>query len=222
MSNNQHDEEEVEETANALVDAMIKSANMPQPVPELKYIQMQNVDVESRTLYIFGEIEESFGDWFNITLKYLERRSHDPITIWLNTTGGSVEAMFVFHDLVKLSPCEITVIATGQVCSAGVLMLACGHKRYVTESCILMAHGFQDSSAGTPLQIECYLKVIKWQQEHWANLMAKYTPEFVDNKPRNINYWLQILKKNAEWWVTGGEAIVHEGLADAILQKENK
>ena len=98
MSNNQHDEEEVEETANALVDAMIKSANMPQPVPELKYIQMQNVDVESRTLYIFGEIEESFGDWFNITLKYLERRSHDPITIWLNTTGGSVEAMFVFHD----------------------------------------------------------------------------------------------------------------------------
>jgi len=222
MSNKQN--EEVEETATELITAMIDSANMPRPAPELKHIQAMGADVEDRALYVFGEIDDNFGAWFTTALKYLERLNHDPITIWLNTPGGDVESMFVFHDLVQLSPCEITVIATGQVCSAGVLMLACCHKRYVTESCILMSHGFQDSTRGTSRQMKDYVKVVEWQEEHWAQLMSRYTPDFVDGRARDSKYWSQLVKRASEWWVTGGDAIVHEGLADAVLKRgdENK
>ena len=98
-------------------------------------------------------------------------------------------------------------------------MLACGNKRYVTESCILMSHRSQDAMHGNLEQMEGYLKVVKWQEEHWATLMDRYTPDFVDGRPRDARYWFQLGKKTAEWWITGGDAIVGEGLADAVLGK---
>jgi len=58
---------------------------------------------------------------------------------------------------------------------------------------------------------------VKWSEQHWARLMDRYTPEAVDGKARDVSYWFQLGKKRAEWWVLGGEAIVAEGIADAIF-----
>jgi ATP-dependent protease ClpP protease subunit len=213
--------EDVEGAAMDMVDAMIASANSPKPAPELMHIQLMDVDLDKRELYVGGDIEEDFGSWFTATLRYLENRSHDPITVWLNTPGGSVLSMFTFHDLVRKSPCEIIIIATGQVCSAGVLMLACGNKRLVTESTILMSHRGEDAIIGSLEQMEAQMKVQKWFEEHWAELMARYTPETgPDGKPRDQRYWFQLGKKNAEWWITGGAAIIAEGLADGIYGED--
>jgi ATP-dependent Clp protease protease subunit len=213
-------EEEMGARADELIDAIYESANMPRPAPELQHIQGMDVDVDGRTLYVSGEITEDFGAWFTASLKYLEKRSDKPITIWLNTPGGDVMSMFVFSDLVHISPCEITVIGTGQVCSAGVLMLACGHKRLVTESCILMSHRSTDAMSGNLEEMESYIKVVKWQEDHWSELMARYTPDFVEGKARDSKYWFQLGKKTSEWWVTGGEAIVREGIADEVLRRD--
>lgn len=209
--------DELEIAMDGLIEGLIEidDSNSPKPVPELTYIQNMGADVGRRELYVMDEIDEEFGLWFTTAIRYLERKSHEPITIWLSTPGGSVESMFTFHDLVRASPCEITIIATGQVCSAGVLMLACGHKRLVTESTILMSHRSHDSMEGNLEQMESYLKVMKWGEEHWAELMDRYTPDFVDGKARDQRHWFQLGKKNAEWWIMGSKAIVKEGLADA-------
>lgn len=215
---NVRNEDELEEQAEEIIEAILESANTPKPVPELSHIQNMDVDVERREIYVGGEITEDFGSWFTATLRHLEKRSSAPITIWLNTPGGSVISMFTFHDLVRASDCEITIIATGQVCSAGVLMLACGNNRLVTESTILMSHRGHDAMSGNLEQMESYLKVIKWQEEHWAELMDRYTPDAIDGRARDQRYWFQLGKKTAEWWITGGAQIIAEGLADGIYE----
>lgn len=212
--------EETEEALENLIEGLmgVEEANTPKAVPELIHIQNMGADLGKRELYVMDEITEDFGLWFTTAIRYLEKQSHDPITIWLSTPGGSVESMFTFHDLVRSSPCEVTIVATGQICSAGVLMLACGHKRLVTESTILMSHRAQDGMSGNLEQMESYLKVMKWGEEHWAELMARYTPEHVDGKARDQRYWFQLGKKTAEWWIMGGKAIVKEGIADEIFR----
>jgi len=190
------------------------------PAPELTHIQNLDVNLRAREMFVGGEIDDNFGSWFTSVIRYLESRSHEPVTVWLNTPGGDVQSMFTFHDLVRASPCEITVIGTGQVCSAGVLMLACGHKRLVTESTILMSHRGEDAIMGSLEQMEAQMKVVKWAEEHWATLMDRYSPEMgPDGRPRDARYWFQLGKKSAEWWILGGENIVAEGLADGVFGK---
>lgn len=199
----------------------------PLLAPELTHIQEMNVNVKTREIFVDGDIEEDFGPWFTVALRYLESKcwstegfTAKPITIWLNTPGGDINSMFTFHDLVRASKCDITIIGTGQVCSAGVLMLACGDIRKVTESCVLMSHRSEGTHEGNLEQLEALAKVARWQEEHWAKLMARYTPEEVDGKTRDWKYWFNQGKKTTQWWLTGGEAIVHEGLASEVLRMD--
>ncbi len=213
--------EEEELTMEDLVMAL-EDLQTPVPAPELTHIQNMNVNLKTRELFVAGDITDSFGDWFTCVIRYLESISSDPIIIWLNTPGGDVSSMFTFHDLVRASTCEVVTIGTGQVCSAGVLMLACGNKRLVTESAVLMSHRGEDSITGNLEQMEAQIKVVKWSEEHWGVLMDRYTDDTgPDGRARDAKYWFQLGKKSAEWWITGGNAIIAEGIADEIYNAKN-
>lgn len=213
--------EEEEYTMEDVVVA-IEELHTPIPAPELIHIQNMDVNLKTRELFVGGEITDEFGDWFTCVMRYLEHQSSDPIIVWLNTPGGDVSSMFTFHDLVRASTCKVVTIGTGQVCSAGVLMLACGNKRLVTESTILMSHRSEEKLIGNLEQMEAQMKVVKWSEEHWGVLMDRYTPDKgEDGKVRDARYWFQLGKKSAEWWITGGVAIIAEGIADEIYNADN-
>ena len=213
--------EDEEFTMEDVVIAMEDLQN-PVPAPMLTHIQNMNVNLKTRELFVAGDITPEFGDWFTCVIRYLESHSDEPIIVWLNTQGGDVSSMFTFHDLVRASTCKIITIGTGQVCSAGVLMLACGNYRLVTESTVLMSHRGEDSITGNLEQMETQMKVVKWSEEHWGVLMDRYSDETgPDGKARDARYWFQKGKKTAEWWVTGGEAIIAEGIADEMYNAEN-
>lgn len=190
--------------------------------PELVHINKMNVNVLTREIFVADEIGEEFGSWFTCVMAYLESLNTAPVTIWLNTPGGDENSMFTFHDIVRASMCHVRVIGVGQVCSAGVLMLACGHERLVTENCVLMSHRGKGGVEGDLETMEARMKYVKWAEQQWGRLMARYTPESVDGQLRDEKYWFQLGKKRSEWWVFGGAAIVKEGIADAIYPNVRK
>lgn len=190
--------------------------------PELYWIGQLQVDTNSREIYIYGEIDENFGDAFLKIFRFLLNKSHDPITIWLNTPGGDLEAAFMFYDLVTSSPASVITIGTGSICSAGVLMLSCGYRRLVTENCSVMSHessfyanekGIRHSEAKDRRKWE------DWTSERFTILLGKCTSRTKPDK--DGAYWKKITERKAEYWILGGESIVAEGLADAVLTKED-
>jgi len=198
---------------------IFEDLHRPVPAPEYAHIQELDVNLNTREIFVGGEITIDFGDWFTCLLRYLESKSSDPIAVWLNTPGGDVQSMFIFHDLVRASSCEIITIGAGQVCSAGVLMLACGNRRLVQQSTILMSHRGEDSVTGSLEQMEAQMKVVRWYEDHWAQLMDRYTPNVgPDGRARDERYWFQLGKKQSEWWITGGDTIVAEGIADSVYK----
>lgn len=216
-----YDEDYIVEQVMTDLAEVIESLMTPVPAPEFAHIQSMNVNLRTREVFVGGEITPDFGDWFTSVIRYLEMKSAEPIICWLNTPGGDVQSMFTFHDLVRSSTCKVITIGVGQVCSAGVLMLACGNRRLVTESCILMSHRSEDQLIGNLEQMEAQMKVVKWSEEHWAELMNRYSPEQgPDGKARDARYWFQLGKKTTEWWITGGANIIAEGIADAIYKAE--
>jgi ATP-dependent Clp protease protease subunit len=180
------------------------------PAPRLSHVVNLGVDWARRIIYLDGELESDSGSWFQTMLNYMTDES--PVELWLNTPGGDVTSMFAIADSIDRHG-QVRIKAYGEVCSAGVLILAAGQKGYrsVAESTVWMSHesttdgGSQGYRAAKDRrQVDDFLHV------HWAKLMAKhtvYTPA----------WWLKTTEKQAEYWLLGGKAIVEAGMADKVF-----
>jgi ATP-dependent protease ClpP protease subunit len=178
-------------------------------------IDRQSFNPATREIFVDGTIDEDFGAWFHGIHRYFIQDNAKDITVWLNTPGGDVQSMFMFYDIVKTSPVKITVIGHGQVCSAGVLMLACGNKRLVTENCVMMIHQYsvEESGGGRYQETKDRRKWADWTHLRMIELYAKCTPEQFD-----VRYWKGIFERRDEYWILGGQSIVEHGLADEVYK----
>jgi ATP-dependent protease ClpP protease subunit len=183
------------------------------PMPELAQVNALGVDLASRELSLTGMIEEDTGHWFVGVLRYLERHAPgEPVRVLLSTPGGDEAAMFAIHDAIRATSCPVEVLAYGEVCSAGVLLLACGDTRYVLESTALMSHESQGSDEAPGYRASRdRMKYREWQHRYWADLMGRYTP-------KDARWWLRVTERQAEYWLMGGQAIVEAGLADEVVR----
>lgn len=179
------------------------------PAPQLSHIINLGIDWERRIVHVAGELTSESGEWF---WTVLERLGHEqPIQVHLNTPGGDVDSMYAMHDAIRRHG-MITVLGYGQVCSAGVLLLACGHHRLVTESCVLMSH---ESHGGSSDELgfrasKDRRKFDDWQHEWWCELMGRYSPQ-------DATWWKRKTERQAEYWLLGGKEIVAAGLADQVV-----
>lgn len=192
----------------------------PAGAPPLAHILDLEVNEKTREIFVSEDIDNEFGGWFTKVMRRLESKSNDPITIWLNTPGGDMESMFVYYDLVTQSPCPITIVGIGTVCSAGCLMLACGGtnggRRLVTESCTFMWHESRGGWADDLTESEKIARreVDDWTGDYWRQLMQRHV------KGKNSKFWWNITNKTREHWLLGGQAIVEAGIADALYTNE--
>jgi len=182
--------------------------------PDFIHINNMEMDPHSREVHILGEIATETGDGVVERIRYLENKDpNKAIRILLNTPGGDEIAMFSIHDSIRSSPCPMEILAYGEICSAGVLLLVCGDRRLVTESIALMSHESQLSNEGLGFRASRdRQKFHEWQHLWWCELMSRYTP----NTPK---YWKLKTERQAEFWLLGGDAVVKAGLADRVVKR---
>lgn len=189
------------------------------PRPELAHFLDMDVRVETREIFIQDEIDGDFGGWFTKVYRYfLALDPKAPITVWLNTEGGDEEGMLVFYDLVTTSPAKVTIVAAGSVSSAGVLMLACGHNRLVTENCTLMSHESQGGEGGGLRHSAAKerRKYEDWMHDRWFELMARCCTR--NNPESDKAFWKRVTERKAEFWRFGAQEIIDTGIADAFYE----
>lgn len=211
--------EDQSDVLEAIGEAVAEEVATLLPRPPLAHLLDLNVFEQSREIFIEGEIDGDFGAWFRKVMRHLESISHEPITVWIDTPGGDEVSMFSFYDIVTSSPCQVTTVGGGEICSAGVLMLACGSpgQRLVTENCVLMSHEGGRGHAGDGLRYsesKDRRKYEDWTQKQWFVLMARHTERC--NPERNEAFWKSITNRRAEYWRLGAEEIIEDGIADAI------
>lgn len=175
-------------------------------------------DLEARTIWVEGEIEADFGCWFQTVMFELERLDKDaPVTIWLCTPGGDVTSSYQFYDMVRAAPFKVTIIGHGEICSAGVIMLACGHERLVMETCALMAHEYRGSTTDADTrysEAKDRRQYEDWLSDNWFEAMARHTKW-------DAATWRKKQEKKAEIWLLGAQAIIDVGIADGVYNPHN-
>ncbi len=78
-----------------------------------------------RVVYLGQEIESEFSNSIVQQLVYLQSEDKStPITLYINSPGGSIVDGMAIYDVIKRSPCPIHAIVAGMAASMGAVILS--------------------------------------------------------------------------------------------------
>src|SRR4051812_44339739 len=93
------------------------------PVPQMPvYDPISERLLRARTILISGEINQRVAGDVVGQLIALSAESDDPITVFVNSQGGHVEAGDTIHDMMRFVQPVIRMVGTGWVASAAALI----------------------------------------------------------------------------------------------------
>ncbi|MCD8090609.1 MAG: ATP-dependent Clp protease proteolytic subunit [Clostridiales bacterium] len=99
--------------------------------------------LSERVIFIEGEITAESANEFKQTVMYLLYESDDkPISIQINSYGGSVEAGLLIYDIIKGLETEVNICCTGIAASMAAIIFAGGQKgrRFILPHSRVMIH----------------------------------------------------------------------------------
>lgn len=151
----------------------------------------KNLYLPSRTIYFGGQFD---GEGDVITdrtvsqliknLHILEHRDKAPISILLNTVGGSWEDGIAVYDVIKSLQSIVNIIGLGKVYSMGSIIMQAGDNRLLMENTYMMIHDGYEGYEGDPKMIERWMDVSKairmkmydifWQKMKLKNKKLKF------------------------------------------------
>lgn len=106
-------------------------------------ILLQTRQFTERKLFINGAVTEDMANNFVATMMHLAKSS-EPIDIYLNSPGGSVNAGLVIYDLIQecADRIPVNIYCTGMAASMGAVILAGGQKgrRFILPHSKVMIH----------------------------------------------------------------------------------
>ena len=96
----------------------------------------------NRILFLKGEITAESANDFLSQYLFLENESEDPITIYIHSNGGEVNAGLMIYDIIQSSKLQINMICTGMAASMAAIILASGQpgRRYILPHSRVMIH----------------------------------------------------------------------------------
>lgn len=167
----------------------------------------------NRCIFLTGSIDSEMANAFLSQLLFLEEESTEPITIYVNSPGGEVNAGLMIYDAIRGSEIEINMICTGIAASMAAIILAGGQKghRYILKHSKVMIHEplIANGVGGTATSIKNISDSILETRKIVNGILAEHTGktiEEIDAATRFDNYM------NAE------EAIEF-GICDVITEK---
>ena len=174
-------------------------------------ILLQTRHFTNRRLFLTGEVTEEMANSFVSQLLYLAQ-SEEPIDIYINSPGGSVNAGLVIYDLIQA--CEgkvpINMYCVGMAASMGAVILAGGQKgrRFILPHSRCMIHEplISGGMGGSASSIKKTAESILETKSITNGILAKHTGktvEEIDEATSFDNYM-------------NAEAAVEFGLCDEI------
>lgn len=162
-----------------------------------------------REIFLCGEITTELADQLILQMRYLmELDGTAPITMYINSGGGSVPAGLAIYDAMTLLSCPVHTVCTCLAASMASVLFAAGNYRLLYPHAEVMIHDplISGMEKGSALAVEKISRRLMDKRIVIADLLAKHS-----HHPRR-----EVLKRmKSETYFTAKEAVSF-GLADAI------
>ncbi len=178
------------------------------------------VDIYSRLLtdrivYVGTEIDDGVANVVIAQLLHLESDAPDqPISLYLNSPGGSVTAMLAIYDTMQFVRSPVGTTCVGQAASSAAVLLAGGEpgSRTVLPRARVVLHQPSGGGQGTLPDLALQAKEIVRLRTAMEEILAEHTGRSV----------AQVHADTDRDLVLSAEQAVAYGLADAVLDSRKK
>lgn len=151
---------------------------------------------KSRSISIFGQINEKIARATTEKLLALSADSDEPITIYISSPGGHVESGDVIYDMIKFIKPVVKVIGTGWVASAAtnIYLAAKKENRFSLPNTRYLVHQPSGGSQGVATDIKIQAEQIVKTRSRINQIIAQETGRPLDQveKDTDRDYWMSV------------------------------
>ena len=146
----------------------------------------------NRKIFLTGSIDAEMANNFLSQFIYLEQESDEPITIYINSPGGEVNAGLMIYDTIRGSRLSINMVCTGMAASMAAILLAGGQKgrRYILKHSKVMIHEplIRDGVGGSATSIKNISDSILETREIVNGILAEHTGKSMEEINAATNF----------------------------------
>ena len=173
---------------------------------------------DSRAIGIFGDIGPgTASSVLSALVNYQMEGPSEPVTIFINSGGGSVSAALAIWDVIAACSCPITTVGIGEVMSAAAFLMYTGAKgqRYLAPNTMVMAHQLSYGAVGNYSEMANQHALATMYRDRLLDLMAKRTSLAGALKGRRKKL-SDVWESKTDVYMWPEEAIERIGLADRV------
>lgn len=168
--------------------------------------------LDARTLLISGPVDDKMLRDATVRCLAMEQKDpKKPITVFINSPGGSADAGFAIYDLLRFIESPVTTVVNGLCASAGILIHLAGDKkrRFCLPESRFMIHQPSTMGRGTASDLDITAKEI-------LKLRDRYNKIIADACGKTNEEVLEAARR--DFWLDAGQALEY-GLVNKVLQK---
>jgi ATP-dependent Clp protease protease subunit len=155
---------------------------------------IENNLFKSRTILLFGEINDKVARSVTAQLIALSSESDKPIRMFINSPGGHVESGDTIFDVIRFVRAPVQVVGTGWVASAGALIFVAAKKenRFCLPNTRFMLHQPSGGTMGKASDIAIEAKEIIRMRHRLNETFARETGQPLEKIVRDTdrNFWI--------------------------------
>ena len=169
-----------------------------------------------------GVVEDGMANAIIAQMLFLESQDpNKPISLYINSPGGSVTAGLAIYDTMQFIKCEVQTMVMGQAASMGSFLAQAGAagKRYVLPESRTMIHRVSSGTRGTSGSVhvqELEFEDAKRHFEESKRLNQRLTELYVKHNTANKTYEELFETMKFDTFLSAEEAVAN-GLADKVV-----
>lgn len=133
--------------------------------------------LKDRIIFLSGEINDDIANTVVSELLYLDSISHNDISLYINSPGGSITSGMAIMDTMNFIKSDVSTICIGLAASMGAFLLSCGTigKRYILPNAEVMIHQPLGGATGQATEIKIAAERILKLKDKLNKLLANNT-----------------------------------------------
>lgn len=153
--------------------------------------------LSNRIILLNGVINDSLSNLIISELLYLDSISHDEISIYINSPGGSVTSGLAIYDTINFVKSDVRTICTGLAASMAAIILSAGTngKRSSLPNSEIMIHQPLGGAEGQATEIKIVAEHILKTKDKLNKILAKHTKQTIKKieKDTERDYYLSAI-----------------------------
>lgn len=171
--------------------------------------------IENRILFLYDYITDEIATNIVAALIYLDSKNKEKISIYINSSGGDTESIFMIYDIMALIKSPIETLCVGAARGVSVLILAAGTKgmRYATNNSVMRINKLPHSHSidSDIINAEIILEQSKRENDNFFKALRDCTGKSIKSLNKDTETECYLYPDNA----------IKYGIIDFIIEKEN-